>query len=81
MELNVVFCLSIAQGIVVSGLNVVLTTWCVRMKGPLFVSFFNPLVVVIVALLASQTLDEKLHLGRYSVFYKQIRGFKFFHDL
>lgn len=35
------------------------------MRGPLFVSIFNPLMLVLVALAGSMVLDEKLHLGRY----------------
>ncbi|KAK4802592.1 hypothetical protein SAY86_000795 [Trapa natans] len=50
-------------GIVGSGLIVTLTTWCVRIRGPLFVSVFNPLLLVLVALAGSMFLDEPLHLG------------------
>ncbi|KAJ9703975.1 hypothetical protein PVL29_005313 [Vitis rotundifolia] len=39
-------------------------SWCVRKRGPLFVSTFNPLMLVFVAILGSLILDEKLHLGR-----------------
>lgn len=64
-ELKVVLCfVNRTQGILVFGLNVVLAAWCVHLKGPLFVSFFTPLVVVIVAFMASQTLGDKLNLGR-----------------
>jgi drug/metabolite transporter (DMT)-like permease len=48
-----------------SGLMVTLIAWCVRMRGPLFVSVFNPLMLVLVAIMSSLLLDEKLHLGRY----------------
>ncbi|KAB2628467.1 WAT1-related protein [Pyrus ussuriensis x Pyrus communis] len=40
-----------------------LTACCVRMRGPLFVSIFNPLGLLLVALAATLLLDEKLHLG------------------
>ncbi|XP_030515992.2 WAT1-related protein At1g68170-like [Rhodamnia argentea] len=51
------------SGIVGSGLCYTLITWCVRMRGPVFVSVFNPLMLVTVALAGSMVLDEKLHLG------------------
>ncbi|XP_031389680.1 WAT1-related protein At1g25270-like [Punica granatum] len=50
-------------GIIGSGVCITLITWCVRMRGPLFVSIFNPLMLVLVALAGSMVLDEKLHLG------------------
>ncbi|GMP39158.1 hypothetical protein CsSME_00010108 [Camellia sinensis var. sinensis] len=37
--------------------------WCVQMRGPLFVSVFSPLMLVLVAIAGSLLLDEKLHLG------------------
>ncbi|KAJ4721328.1 WAT1-related protein [Melia azedarach] len=51
------------SGIIGSGLMVTIISWCVRMRGPLFTSVFTPLMLVIVALLASLLLDEILHLG------------------
>ena len=48
-----------------SGIAVVFTAWCVRLRGPLFVSVFNPLMLVLVAIAGSLVLNEKLHLGRY----------------
>ncbi|KAK2664067.1 hypothetical protein Ddye_002641 [Dipteronia dyeriana] len=51
------------SGIGASGLMVTLISWCVRMRGPLFVSVFNPLMLVVVAFAGSFLLDEKLHLG------------------
>ncbi|KAK3419888.1 hypothetical protein EUGRSUZ_G00640, partial [Eucalyptus grandis] len=50
-------------GIVASGLCYTLIVWCVRMRGPVFVSVFNPLMLVTVALVGSMVLDEKLHMG------------------
>ncbi|XP_057756578.1 WAT1-related protein At1g68170-like [Arachis stenosperma] len=50
-------------GIVVSGVMVAVTSWCLRMKGPLFVSVFSPLMLVVVAFAGSTILDEKLYLG------------------
>ncbi|XP_048135574.1 WAT1-related protein At1g68170-like [Rhodamnia argentea] len=51
------------SGIFASGLCYTLIAWCVRMRGPVFVSVFNPLMLVTVALAGSMVLDEKLHLG------------------
>ncbi|XP_073026928.1 WAT1-related protein At1g68170-like isoform X2 [Primulina eburnea] len=51
------------MGIIGSGLMWVLLMSCLRMRGPLFVSVFNPLLLVLVALSCSIFLDEKLYLG------------------
>ncbi|CAI9765346.1 unnamed protein product [Fraxinus pennsylvanica] len=51
------------MGIVASGLMWVCLMCCVQMRGPLFVSIFNPLLLVLVALAGSLLLNEKLHLG------------------
>ncbi|KAH7833518.1 hypothetical protein Vadar_007108 [Vaccinium darrowii] len=50
-------------GIVASGAMFTLMAYCVHMRGPLFVSVFNPLMLVLVAIAGSLVLDEKLHLG------------------
>ncbi|XP_065851140.1 WAT1-related protein At1g68170-like [Euphorbia lathyris] len=50
-------------GVVMAGLMITLVTWCVRVRGPLFVSIFNPLLLVCTAFAGSLFLDEKLHLG------------------
>ncbi|XP_039686136.1 WAT1-related protein At1g68170 isoform X2 [Medicago truncatula] len=50
-------------GIVASGAMVVVISWCVHMRGPLFASAFNPLVLVIVALASCTMLNENLYLG------------------
>ncbi|XP_020087326.1 WAT1-related protein At1g25270-like [Ananas comosus] len=51
------------SGIVASGLILTVLAWCIKRKGPLYASIFNPLMLVIVALLSSLLLNEKLHLG------------------
>ncbi|XP_062178028.1 WAT1-related protein At1g25270-like [Alnus glutinosa] len=51
------------SGVVGSGLMVIFIAWCVHTRGPLFVSVFNPLMLVLVAVMGSLLLDEKLHLG------------------
>lgn len=52
------------QGIVGAGLMLTFTAWCVKMRGPVFVSAFNPLTLVLVAVAEFLLLGEKLHLGR-----------------
>ncbi|GER47164.1 nodulin MtN21 /EamA-like transporter family protein [Striga asiatica] len=50
-------------GVLGSGVMFTFVAWCVRMRGPLFVSIFNPLLLVLVAIAGSLLLEEKLHLG------------------
>lgn len=38
-------------------------SWCIESKGPLYVSMFSPLQLVIVAVLGWAILDEKLYVG------------------
>ncbi|XP_008785911.2 WAT1-related protein At1g25270-like [Phoenix dactylifera] len=51
------------SGVVGSALILTVLAWCIKKKGPLFASIFNPLMLVIVALLSSLLLNEKLYLG------------------
>ncbi|CAN0881341.1 WAT1-related protein At1g68170 [Linum grandiflorum] len=51
------------SGIVASGPMVTVIGWCVKKRGPLFVSAFNPLMLVCVAIASSLLLDEKLYVG------------------
>ncbi|KAK7246808.1 hypothetical protein RIF29_41678 [Crotalaria pallida] len=51
------------SGIVASGLMVNVIAWCVNMKGPVYVSVFNPLMLVLVAIAGSLMLDESLYIG------------------
>ncbi|MBA0669397.1 hypothetical protein Goklo_024206, partial [Gossypium klotzschianum] len=53
----------IIQGIMESALFVFLVSWAIRLKGPLYAAIFNPLGLVLVAVVGSLLLDEKLHLG------------------
>ncbi|CAN6288593.1 unnamed protein product [Urochloa humidicola] len=50
-------------GVLASGVMLVVMSWCVKRRGPLFVSVFNPLMLLVVAVLGSLLLGEKLHLG------------------
>ncbi|KAI5385860.1 WAT1-related protein At1g25270 [Lathyrus oleraceus] len=51
------------SGIGASGLMILAMAWVVQTKGPLYASAFNPLLLFIVAIVASMVLDEKLNLG------------------
>ncbi|GLT30406.1 hypothetical protein SLA2020_052070 [Shorea laevis] len=53
----------VLQGILASGLMYMLISLCVRMRGPLYASIFNPLLLVLVAFAGSLFLEEKLLLG------------------
>ncbi|KMT14176.1 hypothetical protein BVRB_4g079930 [Beta vulgaris subsp. vulgaris] len=54
---------SIYAGIVGSAVAVCLMSWTIQKKGPLYVSVFNPLLLVIVALLSWALRMEKLYIG------------------
>ncbi|XP_058077975.1 WAT1-related protein At4g08300-like isoform X2 [Magnolia sinica] len=51
------------SGVVVSGFVIFIQLWCTEEKGPVFVTMFNPLGTIVVALLAYFVLGEKLHTG------------------
>ncbi|KAK4266125.1 hypothetical protein QN277_027092 [Acacia crassicarpa] len=53
----------IMQGVVASGLFTFVQMWCTEEKGPVFVTMFNPLLTVLVALLSYFVVGDKLHLG------------------
>ncbi|KAJ1399148.1 EamA domain [Sesbania bispinosa] len=52
-----------SSGILVTGVCYPLIAWCVHLKGPLFVSAFSPLMLVLVALGGSLVLDEYITIG------------------
>ncbi|WJX18776.1 hypothetical protein P8452_08543 [Trifolium repens] len=54
---------TIYGGIVVGGLLMYIQLWCTEKKGPVFVTVFNPLCTIFVAILAYFVLGEKLYLG------------------
>ncbi|KAL8155969.1 WAT1-related protein At1g25270-like isoform X2 [Apium graveolens] len=51
------------SGVFATGVMFTLVACSVRMRGPLFVSAFNPLMVVIVALAGPLVLNENLYVG------------------
>ncbi|KAL3515905.1 hypothetical protein ACH5RR_022807 [Cinchona calisaya] len=54
---------SIYAGTVCTALAFGLMSWCIERKGPLYVSVFGPLLLVIVAILSWAILQEKLYVG------------------
>lgn len=52
------------QGVICSGLAYYIQGIIMKDRGPVFVSAFSPLCMVIVAIMSSFILGEKLFLGR-----------------
>uniref|UniRef100_A0A0D3FVV1 WAT1-related protein n=2 Tax=Oryza TaxID=4527 RepID=A0A0D3FVV1_9ORYZ len=63
LGLNIRLYSSAYAGLVASGSAFPLLSWCLRKKGPLFISVFSPLMLIFVALMSSVILNEALHLG------------------
>lgn len=55
------------QGIACSGFTVFAQLWCTEKKGPVFVTMFNPVSTIMVAILAYFIFGENLYVGRYAV--------------
>ncbi|OVA13580.1 Drug/metabolite transporter [Macleaya cordata] len=60
---NIRLIASIYSGAIGSALAFVVMSWCISRRGPLYVSMFNPLLLVIVAVLGWALLDEKIYVG------------------
>ncbi|XP_019180515.1 PREDICTED: WAT1-related protein At4g08300-like [Ipomoea nil] len=54
---------TIYGGVVISGIVVYVQLWCTEQKGPVFVTMFNPLSTILVAVLSYFVLGEKLYTG------------------
>nr|VDD59256.1 unnamed protein product [Brassica oleracea] len=52
-------------GVVASALAFCFMSWAINKKGPLYVSVFSPLVLVIVAVFSWTLLEEKLYTGTF----------------
>ncbi|XP_054807607.1 WAT1-related protein At5g07050-like [Prosopis cineraria] len=50
-------------GVLGSGLSIFIQLWCTEEKGPVFVTMFNPLPTIFVAVLSYFVVGDKLHLG------------------
>ncbi|XP_062092719.1 WAT1-related protein At2g39510-like [Humulus lupulus] len=55
---------SLYSGIICSGFSIYIQGLVMKVKGPVFVTAFNPLSMVIVAILSSFILSEIMYLGR-----------------
>ncbi|KAJ9182259.1 hypothetical protein P3X46_006274 [Hevea brasiliensis] len=60
---NIDFWSTVYGAVVVSGLIVFIQLWCTDVKGPVFVTMFNPISTILVAIFAYFVLGEKLYLG------------------
>ena len=56
------------QGVICSGVGYYVQGVIMKTLGPVFVTAFNPLSMVIVAILGSIILAEVMYLGRYVSF-------------
>ncbi|KAF5454213.1 hypothetical protein F2P56_023895, partial [Juglans regia] len=54
---------SLYTGIVCSAIAFALSSWAIQMKGPLYVSVFSPLLLVVVAISSWALLREQLYVG------------------
>ncbi|XXG66993.1 hypothetical protein AAC387_Pa06g0438 [Persea americana] len=63
LEWNIQLLAIIYCGIVNSALLYYLQTWCISVKGPVFVAMFSPLLLVVVAVFSACVFAERLHLG------------------
>ncbi|CAL5442281.1 unnamed protein product [Camellia sinensis] len=54
---------NIYGGIVCTAAAFYLMSWCIQRKGPLYVLVFNPLLLIIVAILSWCLLEEKIYVG------------------
>ncbi|GLT35474.1 hypothetical protein SLA2020_099230 [Shorea laevis] len=52
----------IVQGFISSIIRVVMT-WCLHLKGPVYIAIFKPLAIAIAAIMSALFLGEALHLG------------------
>jgi drug/metabolite transporter (DMT)-like permease len=55
---------TILQAIFGSAVNFSVLTWCIDRKGPVFVTMFKPVGIVIAAFMSVAFLGETLHVGR-----------------
>jgi len=53
------------KGIVSSGITYYVQGMVMKTRGPVFVTAFNPLCMILVALIASFILHEQIHFGWY----------------
>ncbi|KAF5182542.1 Wat1-related protein [Thalictrum thalictroides] len=54
---------AVYNGLMGSAVTFFLMSWCLEKRGPLYVSAFSPLLLVIVAIFGWAVLDEKVYVG------------------
>ncbi|KAL1225511.1 WAT1-related protein [Cardamine amara subsp. amara] len=59
------FISALYAGVVASALAFCLMSWAMQRKGPLYVSVFSPLLLVVVAIFSWTLLEEKLYTGTF----------------
>jgi drug/metabolite transporter (DMT)-like permease len=57
----------VIQGLVASGIVITVMSWCIQVRGPVYVSMFSPIMLIAVAIMGWGILDEKIHVGRYEL--------------
>jgi hypothetical protein len=65
MILSLIVVCFFLQAVLVVAARSVVVTWVCRKKGPVFVSLFSPLGIVIAVAMGIPFLGETLYLGRY----------------
>ncbi|XVF62876.1 hypothetical protein PTKIN_Ptkin09bG0043800 [Pterospermum kingtungense] len=63
MGFNIDLWATLYAGVVCSGIIIFIQLWCTEEKGPVFVTMFNPLSTILVAVLSYFVLGEKLYTG------------------
>ncbi|KAF7111089.1 hypothetical protein CFC21_111139 [Triticum aestivum] len=54
---------SLYAGVVASGIVIAVMSWCIQVRGPVFVSMFSPMMLIIVAVVGWGILGEKIRVG------------------
>ncbi|XP_050209259.1 WAT1-related protein At1g68170-like isoform X1 [Mercurialis annua] len=60
---NLMLLIAVYSGIMISGVVVIVIAWCVQVRDPVFVANFNPLSLLLTALVESTFLHKNLHIG------------------
>lgn len=59
-----VLSVQLQQGVVMSAVVYFVQLWCTEVKGPVFVTMFNPLSTILTAAITYFVLGENLYVGR-----------------
>ncbi|KAM0852597.1 hypothetical protein ACQ4PT_051650 [Festuca glaucescens] len=50
-------------GMVASGIVITVMSWCIQVRGPVYVSMFSPIMLIAIAIVGWGILGEKIHVG------------------